>query len=248
MQRHLRSCLAEAIGTFFLTFIAAGAICTDLATGGKLGVLGIAVAYGLAMSIAVSATMNISGGHINPAVTLTMWVYKKIDTDKTIYYIIAQFVGAIIAAGILVAFFGTTADATEGGFGTPHVTKLLQQSTSQAQIVAIGIEAVLTLLLVFAVFGTVVDPKAPKIGGFGVGMTVCAAFLVGGPFTGAALNPARAFGPAIWEAGIRGDFSLLKEFLVYLIGPVVGGILAGGLYLNYILPPDEPSGTITHGK
>ena len=147
-----------------------------------------------------------------------------------------------------MAFFGTTADATEGGFGTPHVTKLLQQSSNQAQIVAIGIEAVLTFLLVFAVFGTAVDPKAPKVGGFGIGMTACAAILVGGPFTGAALNPARAFGPAIWEAGIRGDFSLLKEFLVYLIGPVVGGILAGGLYLNYILPPDEPSGTITHGK
>jgi aquaporin TIP len=250
MDKHLRSCIAELVGTFFLTFIGAGAMCTDAATGGKVGLLGIAIAHGLALSIAVSATMNISGGHINPAVTLTMWVYKKIDTDKAIYYIIFQLVGAIIAGGMIVAFYGTSADsaALTTGFGTPHVGKLLQQGASQPLLVAIGIEIVLTFLLVFAVFGTAIDPRAPKIGGFGIGLAICADILVGGPLTGAAMNPARAFGTAIWEAGIRGDFGLLQEFLVYLIGPVVGGILAGGLYLNYIMQPEHPAGTTTHGK
>lgn len=246
MEKHLRSCLAELIGTFFLTFIGAGALCMDSATGGKVGLLGIAVASGLALSIAVSATMNISGGHINPAVTLALWVYKKIDTDKAIYYIVFQLVGAIIAGGLIVALFSTTGD--EAGFGTPHVSKLLQQSAGQPLLVAIGIEIVLTFLLVFAFFGTVIDPRAPKIGGFGFGLTMCADILVGGPLTGAAMNPARAFGPALWEAGIRGNFGLLQEFLVYLIGPVVGGILAGGLYLNYIMPPEHPPATATHTK
>jgi glycerol uptake facilitator-like aquaporin len=113
---------------------------------------------------------------------------------------------------------------------------------------AIGIEIVVSFLLVFTFFGTVVDPRAPKLGGFAVGLIICAGFLVAGPLTGAAMNPARAFGPAIWEAGVKADFGLLKEFLVYLIGPVVGGILAGGLYLNLIMPPETPSPTHAHGK
>jgi aquaporin Z len=240
MDKHLRACIAELVGTFFLTFLGAAAMCTDVATDHQVGLLGIAIANGLAMAIAVSATMNISGGHINPAITMTMYVYHKMDLDKTIYYIVSQLLGAVIAGGLIVAFFGNSASgaAAEAGFGTPHISKLLQQSTANPFAVAIGIEIVLTFLLVFAFFGTAVDPRAPKIGGFGIGLTICAGILATGPLTGAAMNPARAFGPAFWEAGIRGDFGLLKETLVYLIGPVVGGILAGGLYLRYIMQPE----------
>jgi aquaporin Z len=254
MDRYLRACLAELVGTFFLTFLGAGAICTDAATHGKVGLLGIAIAHAIALSVGVSATMNISGGHLNPAVTLTMWVFKKIDTDKTIYYIASQLLGAIIAGGLILAFFSMSPEGAgaTAHFGTPHISKELRDSSAGtwggAQLTAIGIEAVLTFMLVFTVFGTAVDPRAPKIGGFGIGLIVGADILVGGPLTGAAMNPARAFGPAIWEAGALADFGLLKELLVYLIGPVVGGILAGGLYLNFIMPPEAPSPTITHGK
>lgn len=251
MDKYLRVCVAEMVGTFFLTFLGAGAICTDAATG-KVGLLGVAVAHAIALGVGVSVTMNISGGHLNPAVTLTMWVFKKIDTDKAIYYIVSQLIGAIIAGGLVLVFFGTSYALSDASLGTPHLSQSLREMASGTwggpQMMAIGIEIVLTFVLVFTVFGTAIDPRAPKIGGIAIGLIYGAGVLVAGPLTGAAMNPARAFGPAIWEAGVRADFSLLKEQLVYLIGPVVGGILAGGLYLNFIMPPEAPSPAATHGK
>ena len=248
MDKLLRPCIAEMVGTFMLCFIGAGAICTTGVTSGgdNAGLLGVAIAHGLALAIGVTATMNISGGHLNPAITIMLWVYKKIDNDKALFYILAQLLGSLIAGGLLMLLFREAASATH--LGTPHINNeiLTTKSTGfwsryEVPATAIGIEAVLTFLLAFAVLATAVDPRAPKVGGFAIGLTIAADILVGGPITGAAMNPARAFGPGIWDAGAFGWDIFQRSQVVYWIGPIVGALAAGGLYFKFILP-DEKTG------
>lgn len=250
MTQYLRPCLAELVGTFFLVFIGAGSICLDkalptLANQPGIGLIGIALAHGLALSIGVSATMNVSGGHLNPAVTICMWVYKKIETDKALFYIAFQLLGALIAAALLLMIF-PSAPLTAAKFGMPEVGKQLFEGTGvRINFLAIAIEIVLTFILVFTIFGTAVDPRAPKIGGFGIGLAVAADILVGGPLTGAAMNPARAFGPALFNSAVFQTTDWV-EHLTYWIGPIVGAILAGGLYINYIMEPAKAESGAGH--
>ena len=240
MRNLLAPCLAEMIGIFFLTFLGAGAICVNelLPEGQKIGLIGIALAHGLALSISVSASMNVSGGHLNPAVTITMWVYGQIDTMRAVYYVIFQLLGALLAGALLALIFGWSKALTQAGLGTPHVGlhNFFNVGGWQEYLMATAIEIVLTALLVASIFGTAVDPRAPKIGGFGIGLTVMADILVGGPLTGAAMNPARALGTAIWEAALKPGFGVLADHWIYWVGPIIGGILAAGIYINYILP------------
>jgi MIP family channel proteins len=236
MSKNTRACVAEAIGAFILSFIGAGAICMDAKMGhGGPGLLGIAIAHGLALSIAVSATMNVSGGHVNPAVTVAMLVTRRVNGSTAISYIISQLIGATVA-GFLVSFIfaGMTVGAVEvaaaAKLGTPNFDPSVVSMGK-----AILIEAFLTFLLVFAIFGTAVDPRAPKIGGFGIGLTIACDILVGGPLTGAAMNPSRTFGPGL-VANLGG---YLPEFWrqqpVYWIGPCVGAVLAAFIYDAFIM-------------
>jgi MIP family channel proteins len=194
-----KACVAEALGTFALCFIGAGAICMTTMQGpAGAGLLGVAIAHGLILSIAVSATMNVSGGHVNPAVTVTMIATKRISGGDGLKYILAQLVGATVG-GVLVCmiFSGLT---TPSGESVTTAAKLGTPFFNPEQLgmgTAILVEIVLTFLLVFAIFGTAVDPRAPKIGGFGIGLTIAADILVGGPLTGASMNPARTFGPGL---------------------------------------------------
>jgi len=242
MDKYLRPCIAELVGTFFLVFVGAGAICTNellhnnQQTGS--GLLGIAIAHGLALGVGITATAAVSGGHLNPAVTITMWVYKKVDGDQALFYVIFQCLGGLIAGALLMIIFG----ALTPSLGTPHMDFAKYTNTTGMQLMFLGIamEIVMTFLLVMAVFATAVDLRAPKIGGFGVGLILVGCILFGGPLTGAALNPARAFGTAVWEAVLT-DFGRLREHLIYWIGPIIGGILAGGVYLNYMAPEEKKS-------
>jgi len=228
------------IGVFFLTFLGGGAICVNelLPPEQKIGLIGIALAHGLALAIGVSASMNVSGGHLNPAVTITMWVYGQIETLRGVYYIIFQLLGGLLAGALLALVFGWSNALTQASLGTPHVALhgMFNVGGWQEYLMAMAIEIVLTALLVASIFGTAVDPRAPKIGGFGIGLTVMADILVGGPLTGAAMNPARAFGTVVWEAALKPGFGVFADHFVYWVGPIIGGILAGGIYLNYILP------------
>ena len=238
---NLSKLMAEAIGTFALCFIGAGAICMATMKGFAPGVdlLAIAIAHGLILSIAVSATMNISGGHVNPAVTVSMLVTGRIKPADAIQYILAQLLGGIVAGLLVLTIFGdinivhtdTAFSVVEKcGLGTPAY-----DPASLSMGKAILIEAALTFLLVFAVFGTAVDPRAPKIGGFGIGLTIAADILLGGPLTGAAMNPARTFGPGI-VAFISGDLpAFFSQQLVYWIGPILGAVIAGLIYDKIIL-------------
>lgn len=215
---HGRALLAEAAGTFMFFAIGAGSIVTHYMTDGGVGLVGIALAHGLALAIAVSAFGAISGGHFNPAVTLGLWVARKHPGERVLTYWGAQIAGALASGIFLRLAFGHAAEAMSASkLGTPTLAPGLPEPT------AIVIEAVLTVFLLWAVFGTAVAPNAPRIAGFGIGLVVSADILVGGPLTGAAMNPARWIGPAA-------AIGFFDDWYVYWIGPLVGGALAGLSY------------------
>jgi aquaporin Z len=212
---------AEAIGTFFLTFFGAGAILQNATMGdGGYGLLGIALAHGIILAIAITATAATSGGHINPAVTIGLAAWGKVPWRRVPLYVIAQCVGSAIAAVLLRVLFSPDAVAATG-LGTPAPAPGVSLGT------VLLLEAVMTFLLVFAVCGTAVDPRAPKIGGFAIGLAVFVDILVGGPVTGAAMNPARVLGPAL----VGGVWTM---HVAYWIGPVLGGVIASLAYKAFL--------------
>jgi MIP family channel proteins len=212
--------IAEFIGTFALIFFGAGAICVDryLQGSGGLGLFAIAAAHGLAIAIMVSALGHISGGHFNPAVTIGFWVTKRVSTVDVFLYWAAQLAGATAAAFFLKAVIpDDTWHAV--ALGTPELAR------DFPRIAAMALEAVTTFFLVLTFFATAVDERGTfkAIAGFGIGLSITLGTMVAGPFTGAALNPARAFGPALASAH-------WASHGVYWVGPLAGGFLAGLLY------------------
>jgi aquaporin Z len=213
--------VAEFVGTFTLIFIGAGSIIAVGAAGGGNGGAGlvtIAIAHGLAIATMVSAIGHVSGGHLNPAVTIAAAVTRKIRVDHAVGYLVAQLAGAIAAAGILRgALPGSAWRAAK--LGTP----LLASGFSAGR--GVLIEAVLSFLLIWVIFATAVDTEGAfgKIAGLAIGFVVLMDIMMGGPFTGAAMNPARSLGPAL--VGHYGT----KEW-VYWVGPIAGGVAAALVY------------------
>ena len=188
--------------------------------------MGIALAHGLAVSIAVNAFGGISGAHINPAVTLGFLVTGRIGAASAASYIVAQLVGGVIAAAACWFIFPVAAiDAT--GLGIP-----LPAPWATTGVVLLA-EFVMTFLLMTAVFGTAVDDrgKVVKIGGFGIGLTVTFNILAGGAVTGASMNPARSFGPAL----ILGSWDW---HWAYWVAPAAGATVAALLYHHVLLGKD----------
>jgi MIP family channel proteins len=224
-----RKCVAELIGTFMLCFIGAGSIITNQLYDG-IGLLAIAVAHGLALSIAVSATMNISGGHVNPAVSVIMLITGRLRPVEAGGYIASQLAGGVIAGLALKIIFS----GIEGGAEAMSVTGLGTPAPGAGVSVASALimEIFLTFLLIFAIFGTAVDSRAPAIGGFGIGLTIAADILIGGPVSGASMNPARTFGPGliggVWDA-----------HWIYWVGPIAGAVIAGLIYQFLLLGDQE---------
>jgi MIP family channel proteins len=221
MRSTLRPLVAEFLGTFGFVFIGAGVVVADAFKNGDIGLLGIALAHALAFSVMVTITLDISGGHLNPAITFGLWVARKIDAVRGALYVAAQLAGAVLAVLCVRLLFPSVAGQMSG-YGVPRVSGLLGIPG------AIALEAILSLFLVSAVFGTVVSPRAPKVGGFGIGLVLLFDILVGGPLTGAAVNPARAFGPALVAGSWHGH-------AVYWIGPLIGGG-AAGLIWSWLMP------------
>ena len=213
--------VAEFIGTFALIFIGVGAIAADYITGGKVGLTGIALAHGLVLVVMITATGPISGGQFNPAVTIALWTIKKMDTKRTLGYVLAQCAGAIAAAALLkVAIPGDVLANIH--MGTPALSDGITLTMGAVT------EFILTFFLVFVVLGTIVDGRAPKCGGVFVGLTVVVDILMGGPLTGAAMNPARYIGPALFN----GD---LSQCALYWLAPIAGGIAAALVYKTQLL-------------
>jgi MIP family channel proteins len=226
MPSLLRRSLAEALGTFALVFIGAGSVASKYFPSADYGILGVAIAHGLVLAVMITATMNISGGYLNPAVTLGLLATRRIDLRSAGAYILAQLVAAVLAAMLLKLCYPISV-IRPISIGTPAIAGTILRHQ------AILIEAVMAFFLVSAVFGTCVNPAAPKVGGFGVGLALLFDILVGGPLTGAAVNPARAFGPALVSGQWVGH-------AIYWVGPIVGGVLAA-LVWEYVLLPKRES-------
>ena len=230
MRDAVRHFTAEFIGTFALVFVGGAAIMIAKDTNSSAGLLMIALAHGLILAVMVSALMRISG-HFNPAVTIGFLATRRIDTSMAGVYILGQLIGAIVGAYALKFTFPFALFAATRGGGQAIA---LQVTGGQAFL----LEAIATFFLTIVIFGTVVDPKAPRIGGLAIGFVVAADTLAIGPLTGASMNPARSFGPAVASG-------FFEAQLIYWAAPITGAVAAALLYEFLFIRRDvEP---VTHG-
>jgi len=215
MDQGPKSYWAEFLGTFGLCFIGQGAIVMQQAAGTN-SLLVVAAAHGLALAVMISALGQWSGAHFNPAVTMGFVVTRRMSLTSAITYWVSQLAGAIAASFLLRAIVpGESGEAVH--FGVPSLAAGV--SVGQGLLV----EFVMTFFLVTAVWGTAVDERGPRIGGFGIGMAVFMDILVGGPLTGAAMNPARAFGAAC-ASGVW------TTHWLYWVAPMAGAMAAARVY------------------
>ncbi|MGH7462526.1 MAG: aquaporin [Longimicrobiales bacterium] len=224
--------VAEFIGTFALTFIGILSISAERVVGtpgSPVSLVVVALAHGLILGVMIAAMGAVSGGHFNPAVTIGFLVTRRIGPATAAVYWVAQLLGATVAGYILVLMTGVDAVLQ----GTPAVAENVGAG------MGVVLEAVATFFLVLVVFGTVVDERAPRgIAGFAIGLTLAAGIMAIGPITGGALNPARAFGPAL----AAGEF--LRQW-VYWVGPLIGGALAALVYQTVLARSRAPAQTVT---
>ena len=212
--------VAEFLGTFALVFFGAGAICTErFLQGAGGGLLATALASGLAIAVMSIALSHVSGAHFNPAVTIGFWITKRMSTMEVLGYWLAQMLGGIVAAFCLKAILPRE-DAWQPVLGgTPDLVR------DFTRLPAMGLEALITFFLVLIYFATTSEDNldSRSLSGLAVGLVYTIGILVAAPFTGAALNPARAFGPALASTHWSNQG-------VYWVGPIAGGCVAGLIY------------------
>jgi aquaporin Z len=220
--------LAEFLGPFTLVVAGVGAIIStqNLGDGGNL--VAVALAHGLAIGLMIAALGHVSGGHFNPAVTISMLVAGEIGVTRAAGYIIAQVLGGTAGAGVLTLVFPALGPL---GRNNPGVNLGLPGLGPDVSITgALIMEVLMTFFLVLVIFGTVVDPRGPKaIAPLAIGLIISMDILTGGRITGAAMNPARAIGPAF----VQQDFT---NWWIYWVGPIVGGVFAALAYKSIWLP------------
>jgi MIP family channel proteins len=218
----VRHTYSEFLGTFALVFVGSGAIMTASSTTGG-SILDIAVAHGLVLSIMCTAFMPIAA-HFNPAVTIGFLFTRRITPMMAGVHIVAQVIGAVLAAFALKALFPEPVFALTHGGGQ-------QINPDLSGIHAWLLESIATFFFMTAIYGTAVDKRTPRIGGFGIGLMLACVILTIGPLTGGSVNPARTFGPMV----AHGSF---EAFAIYLTAPIVGAVLAALAYENLILKTD----------
>jgi aquaporin Z len=226
MRNQWSPIVAEILGTFLFFFIGIGAAgwISRAAIGGaaidpSASLLVVALAHGVVLAVLVSAFGAVSGAHFNPAVTTGVWIAGHMPGRRAVAYVIAQLIGGLLAAWSLRVIY--PADQFPD-LGIPRLTGI-------DPLQGLAVEAVLTIILVTAVFGTAVDPRAARTGGLFIGLAVAVDIMMGGPLTGAAMNPARWFGPA----AVLGDYS---NSAVWIVGPIVGAVIAALAYRFLFLP------------
>jgi aquaporin Z len=220
-----RRAVAEFVGTFALVFVGAGSIAA-FALAQESSLVGVAFAHGLAIAVMASAVGHISGGHFNPAVTMGFFVTRRMDPFLAAVYLVTQFVAATVAALLLWWIFPDSV-IDDVKLGAPVL-----QVGSGAGVV---LEGILTFFLVWVIFATAADPRGAfaSIAGLAIGLTITLDILIGGPLTGAAMNPARAFGPEL----VHHTWS---DSWVWYVGPFVGGAAAALVYDWLYLRPARP--------
>jgi aquaporin TIP len=249
-----RAYIAEFAGTFAWGFISAAAVLADavapLVDAPRLGPVGVALVVGLAYAGLLAATVPLSGGFLNPAVTLALWVFHRLDTGRAVALAAVQFAGAAVAGLAVRGLLNLRQDAVVAArMGTPHLNLDALGATRVGPAVLVqgmGIEAVLTFALAFTILAVYFDPRTNRLlGGFArrwanvaVGLLLTAEVLAAGHLTGAATNPARWLGTVVWELTVPELEARrpLADHAVYWVGPTIGALLAGILYHYLILP------------
>jgi aquaporin Z len=218
----LKKYWAELIGTLFLVLIGCG---SAVIAGGHVGFLGIAFAFGLTVLVMVYAIGNISGCHINPAITVAMLVAGKIKGKDAIFYIIFQCVGAIIGAAILLAIANGISDYSLAANGLGQNGYGIHSPGGYSLAACFIAEVVLTALFLFVIFGSTSE-KAPKgFAGVAIGLALVLIHIFGIPVTGTSVNPARSLGPAVFVGG-----AALSQLWLFIVAPIIGGIIAALLW------------------
>ena len=231
-----RRLTAEFVGTAMLIFFGAG---TAVATAAELGALPIALAHGLTLMVVAYAFGGISGGHINPMVTTVLAVTGRFPRSEVLPYVGAQLLGGIVGAFAILASHGADA-VTTNNLGSTELAE------GVGWLGGATAEALGAFILVLAIHALAVDTRAPgMIAGMGIGLSLTVAILTVGPLTGASLNPARTLGPYVVKA-VYGESPPWDQLLLYIIGPIVGGLVAALAYNYAARPPviptaDEPS-------
>lgn len=216
----MKKYIAEAIGTFVLTFLGCGTAVSLNCGVDAASVVGTAMAFGLSV-IAMAYTIGgVSGCHINPAITLATFITGRTSAKDTVAYIISQTIGAVIAAAVLFAIVNTASGLAQG-------TTTGANACAASQINGLIVEIVLTALFVFVVLGAThkTNGATNNFAGLAIGLTLILIHLVGIHYTGTSVNPARSIGPALFEGG-----QALTDLWVFIVGPFIGSFVAAGLW------------------
>ena len=217
----MKKYVAEFIGTFVLTFVSCGAAAVSGGVDGVLGILGIAVAFGLSIVAMAYSIGNISGCHINPAVSLAMLISKRMDGKDFVGYVIAQVIGGLAAAGLL-KLVGSMCDPVITGLGTNGYGDASYVGLNMAG--ALIVEIVLTCIFLIAILGVTSKESFSSVAGLVIGLTLTFVHIIGIPLTG--VNPARSLGPAIFTGG-----EALSQVWVFIVGPFVGAAIAAVIWM-----------------
>jgi glycerol uptake facilitator-like aquaporin len=250
MDTRLRIYLAELFATFMVVLIAAGTICASYLPRGDdrfytVGgvTLAAALSYGIALAVAVTASFHLSPGCCNPAITLALFVNRRLEFARMLGLIAMQLLGAFLAGLTLRSNLFADSVLAEARMGSPHLKAILGPSdtiTLAALTTGVGVEFLLTFILTIAAFVTLFDRRAPKLGGFGLGLAQVAVVLFGFHLTGGSANPAMWFGPAVWQLslGFPQTTRPLADHVVYWLGPILGA-LAASIFYTVVLMPEE---------
>jgi glycerol uptake facilitator-like aquaporin len=241
-----RALVAELLGTFAVVYFSAGAVCANsLAaqpnpTDSPLhalqpGLIGIALASGLVFAAALAVTADLSGGYLNPAITLMLWVFNRLDNKRTALCLAAQLAGAL-AAGALLRYTFEDGVLRQAHLGAPHLNEVaFPRVETGAMLAGTSIELVLVFFMVLAIFGANRDGPANVSTMMPAGLIVVAGTIVAGPLTGAAGNPARWFGTVCWEQMLPHQPNPWGDTFVYLAGPIVGALAAGFVVFRVLM-------------
>jgi aquaporin TIP len=255
MDKNLqRGLVAEGLGTFAVVYFSAGAVCVNFLTttgqspgtaplhGQQPGVAGICLANGLIYAAALAVTVRLSGGFLNPAITLMLWVFNRLDSKRTASYLAVQLAAGLLAGACLRYTFADDV-LREARMGSPHLNNFAFPEIKFSSIAAgTCAELVLTFFLVFAIFGMLREGEDPTRVALPAGLVIAAGTVMVYPLTGAAVNPARWFGTVMWELTLgEAGAKPWADTFVYLAGPILGALAAGLVTFRYLVagPPPE---------
>jgi MIP family channel proteins len=259
-----RGLVAEGLGTFAIVYFSAGAVCVNYLASPAAnpntsplfaqqpGLAGIALANGLMLAAALAVTVRLSGGYLNPAITLMLWVFNRLDSKRMAAFVAVQLIAGLVAGACLRYTFENSV-LQEARMGSPHLNSAAFPTIAFATIAAgTSAELILTFFLVFAIFGMRREGEDPSRVGLPAGLVLAAGSVVIYPLTGAAANPARWFGTVVWELSLSERGNPWGDTFVYLAGSILGALAAGLVTFRYLVaaPSTEandmaPSAAIT---